>query len=126
MAAAKLCFQRPLDSLRRKLKKPLFKGDNDRARERRRRRGGAGWWWKSALLFWKQSHEGGESCTARLWPLYATESSGGGGRGTRRPKAAMLLAAAEVGAAAAAGVPYRRLRDAGEGHQAAAPIYLVT
>ncbi|KAG6487970.1 uncharacterized protein LOC122012785 [Zingiber officinale] len=53
MAAAKICFQRPVDSLRRKLKKPLFKGD---ARVRRRR--GAGWWRRSALLFWKQTHQG--------------------------------------------------------------------
>ncbi|XP_074569528.1 uncharacterized protein LOC141826181 [Curcuma longa] len=135
MAAAKLCFQRPLDSLRRKLKKPLFKGDAGRARERLRR-GGAGWRWRSAFLFWKQSHEGGgesdgrwHSRTAQLWPVYAIESSGGGG-GARRPRAAMLLAAAEVGAAAAGGVAYRRLRDAGGDHRAAAavaaPVYIVT
>ncbi|XP_042430931.1 uncharacterized protein LOC122017392 [Zingiber officinale] len=126
MAAAKICFQRPLDSLRRKLKKPLFKGD-----ARVRRGGGAGWWWRSALLFWKQSHQGSRessvrwrSRTAQLWPVYTTESSSG----TRRPRAAMLLAAAEVGAAAAAGVAYQRLRDAGGDHRAAAaaPIYIVT
>ncbi|XP_042390538.1 uncharacterized protein LOC121981853 [Zingiber officinale] len=124
MAAANRYFQRPLDSLRCKLKKPLFKDD---ARAKKRRREG---WWKSALLFWKQSHEAAGGGTSdeqwrshtQLPPVYATEI---GGRGARRPKAALLLAAAEVGAEAAAGMAYQRLSDPGGGHRAA-PIYIVT